>query len=72
MTSTSPQIGPPPPLRCRRYTRRAVLTWLAVFPAIPLMQFVVSRYIGGWPLVARTFMVTAVAVARRCTCWCPG
>jgi antibiotic biosynthesis monooxygenase (ABM) superfamily enzyme len=42
--------------------RRAMLTWLAVFPAITLVQLVVSPYIGGWPLVARTFVVTAAAV----------
>jgi antibiotic biosynthesis monooxygenase (ABM) superfamily enzyme len=42
--------------------QRAVLTWLAVFPAITLVQLLISPYIGGWPLVARTAIVTAVAV----------
>jgi antibiotic biosynthesis monooxygenase (ABM) superfamily enzyme len=64
MTSTSPQIGPPltaAPVMPSVH-RRAVLTWLAVFPAITLVQFVVSPYIGGWPLVAWTLVVTVVAV----------
>jgi antibiotic biosynthesis monooxygenase (ABM) superfamily enzyme len=64
MTRNSPQIGPPltaAPVMPSVH-RRAVLTWLAVFPAITLVPFMVSPYIGGWPLVARTFVVTAVAV----------
>lgn len=62
--STTSQTGPAPNAAGAMPSvhRRAVLTWLAVFPAISLVQFVVSPYISGWPLVARTFVVTAVAV----------
>jgi antibiotic biosynthesis monooxygenase (ABM) superfamily enzyme len=64
MTSTSSQIGPPltaaPVMPA--VGRWAVLTRLAVFPAITLVQFVGSPYLGGWPRVARTLVVTAVAV----------
>ena len=64
MTVTSPQIGPPltaaPVMPA--IGRSAALTRLAVFPAITLVQFVASPYLGGWPQVARTFVVTRVAV----------
>jgi antibiotic biosynthesis monooxygenase (ABM) superfamily enzyme len=63
-TSATPRTGPVTnaPRAMPSVHRRAVLTWLAVFPAITLVQLVVSPYIGGWPLVTRTFVVTAVAV----------
>ena len=64
MTSIRPETGPPPTAArvMPSVHRRAVLTWLAVFPAITLVQLVVSPYIGDWPLVARTAVGTAVAV----------
>jgi antibiotic biosynthesis monooxygenase (ABM) superfamily enzyme len=64
MTSIRPETGRAPTAARAMPSvhRRAVLTWLAVFPAITLVQLVVSPYIGNWPLVARTFVVTAVAV----------
>jgi antibiotic biosynthesis monooxygenase (ABM) superfamily enzyme len=42
--------------------RRALLISLAVFPTITLVQLVLGPYVGGWPLVARTAVITAVAV----------
>ena len=66
MTSAPLQTGPaakPPTGRgMPSLHRRALVTWLAVFPAITLVQLVLSPYIGGWPVVARTAVITAVAV----------
>ena len=59
---TSPAAKPPNGRGTPSVHRRALLTWLAVFPTITLVQLVLSPYIGGWPLVARTAVVTAVAV----------
>ena len=59
---TSPPATPPNGRGMPSVHRRALLTWLAVFPTITLVQLVLSPYIGGWPLVARTAVITAVAV----------
>ena len=59
---TSAAAKPPNGRAMPSVHRRALLTWLAVFPTITLVQLVLSPYIGGWPLVARTAVITAVAV----------
>ena len=59
---TSAEAKPPNGRAMPSVHRRALLTWLAVFPTITLVQLVLSPYIGGWPLVARTAVITAVAV----------
>jgi antibiotic biosynthesis monooxygenase (ABM) superfamily enzyme len=36
--------------------RRALLTWLGVFPVITLVQWIIGPHVAHWPLVARTFL----------------
>lgn len=42
--------------------RRAVITWLAIFPSVLLGQVALFPVIGDWPLVLRTAVLTAVVV----------
>jgi antibiotic biosynthesis monooxygenase (ABM) superfamily enzyme len=59
---TSAAARPPTGRGMPSLHRRALLTWLAACPAITLVQSVPGPYIGGWSLVARTAVITAVAV----------
>jgi antibiotic biosynthesis monooxygenase (ABM) superfamily enzyme len=42
--------------------RRAVTTWLGVYPLITLVLWVLGPHMVGWPLAVRTLLLTAIAV----------
>ena len=42
--------------------RRAIITWLAIFPSVLLGQIALFPVIGDWPLVVRTAVLTAFVV----------
>lgn len=42
--------------------RRALITWLAVYPAITLVQVLIGHYIAGLPVAARTLLITVLVV----------
>jgi antibiotic biosynthesis monooxygenase (ABM) superfamily enzyme len=42
--------------------RRALLTWMAVYPAITVAQLLIGPHVAHWPVAGRTLLVTAVAV----------
>jgi uncharacterized protein len=49
-------IVPPP-----RY-KMALVTWLAVFPAITLVLLALTPVVSGWPLPLRTLLLTVILV----------
>jgi uncharacterized protein len=51
---------PPPPMPPRWET--ALLVWLAIYPAITLVLWLVGPKIQSWPLAVRTLAITAVVV----------
>lgn len=40
--------------------RRALLTWIAVYPTITLIQSLLGTHVAGYPLPVRTLLVTAL------------
>jgi antibiotic biosynthesis monooxygenase (ABM) superfamily enzyme len=40
----------------------ALVTWLAVFPAITLVLLALTPVISGWPLPLRTLLLTVILV----------
>ena len=48
--------GPPP-----RY-KQAIVVWLGAYPLITLILGALGPFMEGWPLVARTFVVSALMV----------
>ncbi|HJT63451.1 MAG TPA: hypothetical protein VJ839_01625 [Candidatus Limnocylindria bacterium] len=55
------QPAPSPPARPPRY-KQAVLTWLAVYPALTLTLAVLGPFMETWPLPLRTLLVTVLLV----------
>ncbi|HJT64575.1 MAG TPA: hypothetical protein VJ839_07395, partial [Candidatus Limnocylindria bacterium] len=55
------QPAPSPPARPPRY-KQAVITWLAVYPALTLTLAVLGPFMETWPLPLRTFLVTVLLV----------
>ncbi|WP_393058962.1 hypothetical protein [Streptomyces sp. LN549] len=41
---------------------RALLTWIAVFTALSVVQLVIGPYVAGFPMPLRTLALTAVVV----------
>lgn len=42
--------------------RRALITWLAIFPLVLAGQVLLQPLTDGWPLVLRTLLLTLVVV----------
>ncbi len=42
--------------------KTAIVVWLAIYPSITLIQWLVGPKIQGWPLALRTFAITAGVV----------
>ena len=62
-SSTPPQhagSGTPPAMPPRWKT--AVVVWLAIYPSITFIQWLVGPKIQTWPLAVRTLALTAVLV----------
>ena len=55
------QPAPSPPARPPRY-KQAVLTRLAVYPALTLTLAVLGPFMETWPLALRTLLVTVLLV----------
>jgi uncharacterized protein len=51
-----PGAPPPPP------SKMALVTWVTIFPLITLVVVATAPLVGGWPLVARLAVTTAVTV----------
>ncbi|MFB8087946.1 hypothetical protein [Streptomyces sp. NPDC055992] len=41
---------------------RALLTWIAVFSALTVVQLVVGPYVKGFPMLLRTLVITGIVV----------
>ncbi|MEU3222693.1 hypothetical protein ABZ695_05980 [Streptomyces sp. NPDC006976] len=41
---------------------RAVLTWIAVFAALTVVQLLVDPYVKGFPVLLRTLVITGIVV----------
>jgi len=59
--SEAPRVCPAPARRPPKY-KVAVVTWLAIFPAITLALAIGEPLLKGAPLVVRTLVLTAVLV----------
>lgn len=46
----------------RHMHKRAFLVWLAIYPLITLLIWIMGEYIGLLPLVIRTLVLTIIAV----------
>jgi antibiotic biosynthesis monooxygenase (ABM) superfamily enzyme len=53
---TRPGVAPPPP------SKMALVTWVTIFPLITLVVVATAPLVGGWPLVARLAVTTALTV----------
>lgn len=42
--------------------KRAFLIWLAIYPLITILFWLLGDYLTKFPLVVRTFILTAIAV----------
>jgi antibiotic biosynthesis monooxygenase (ABM) superfamily enzyme len=40
--------------------RRVILTWIAVYPTITIIQSLLGTHVAGYPLPVRTLLVTAL------------
>ncbi|MEC3958460.1 hypothetical protein VMT65_35880 [Nocardia sp. CDC153] len=61
-TVTAPAANVPAPLTVPSVHRRAIITWLAVYPTITLALALLGPLMTGLPLMARTLVLTAVVV----------
>ncbi|MFF7338692.1 hypothetical protein ACFZAT_15230 [Streptomyces sp. NPDC008163] len=41
---------------------RALLTWVAVFAALTVVQLLVGPYVKGFPMLLRTLVITGIVV----------
>lgn len=55
------ESAPSPPARPPRY-KQAVITWLAVYPALTATLAVLGPLMETWPLPLRTLLVTLLLV----------
>lgn len=56
-TATTAQPPAPPSVHTR-----AVLTWIAVFAALTVVQLLVGPYVKGFPVLLRTLVITGIVV----------
>ncbi|MEL7213412.1 MAG: hypothetical protein AAGK92_12165 [Pseudomonadota bacterium] len=42
--------------------RSVMITWVAAWPTITVLLLALEGFIGQWPLVARTFVLTGLMV----------
>jgi antibiotic biosynthesis monooxygenase (ABM) superfamily enzyme len=52
----------PKPAAMPSVHRRALITWVAVYPAITVAQPIIGPHVTHWPVAGRTLLVTALAV----------
>ena len=43
-------------------TRQCLLTWLAIYPVITVLLWLLGPSIGSWPLMVRTLVLTVIMV----------
>ncbi|MFE7622093.1 hypothetical protein [Streptomyces sp. NPDC057509] len=60
-TSTTTATTAQPPAPPSVHTR-AVLTWIAVFAALTVVQLLVGPYVKGFPVLLRTLVITGIVV----------
>jgi antibiotic biosynthesis monooxygenase (ABM) superfamily enzyme len=51
--------------------KRTFIIWLAIFPLITLLVYLLEDYLALLPLVARTFLLTIMAVPLMAYCLLP-
>ena len=56
-TSPTPSAPPPPSIH-----RRAVITWIAIFPLVTLGFFAIAPFATDWNPVLRALVLTVVVV----------
>ncbi|WP_328900883.1 hypothetical protein OHR86_13895 [Streptomyces sp. NBC_00441] len=56
-TTASAQPAAPPSVHLR-----ALLTWIAVFAALTVVQLLVGPYVKGFPVLLRTLVITGIVV----------
>ncbi|MBO9553670.1 hypothetical protein [Cellulomonas sp.] len=56
------EVAPPPARRALSVHRRALLTWVAVYPTITVALLLLHPLIGGLPVAVQTLVLTAVVV----------
>ncbi|AYF75607.1 hypothetical protein D7D52_19070 [Nocardia yunnanensis] len=61
-TVTTPVVNVAAPAAVPSVHRRALITWLAVYPTITLALAVLGPLMAGLPLVVRTLLLTVVVV----------
>lgn len=49
-------------MNARDRHKRAFLIWLAIYPLITILFLLLGDFLSGYPLVVRTFVLTAIAV----------
>ncbi|MFJ7631128.1 hypothetical protein ACIQZN_32100 [Streptomyces sp. NPDC097595] len=55
-TASAPPAAPP------SVHLRALLTWIAVFAALTVVQSLVGPYVKGFPVLLRTLVITGIVV----------
>jgi len=55
-------VAPSPAPRVPSVHRRALLTWVAVYPTITVALLLLHPLIGGFPVAVQTLVLTAVVV----------
>jgi uncharacterized protein len=60
LTQSRPQERVPPPAPPR--WKFAMVVWLAIYPSLSALLWLVGPTIVDWPLALRTFVLTAVLV----------
>ncbi|OKJ73789.1 hypothetical protein [Streptomyces sp. CB02460] len=60
-TATS-ATSPAQPAALPSVHTRALLTWIAVFAALTVVQLLVGPYVKGFPMLLRTLVITGIVV----------
>ncbi|NED80876.1 hypothetical protein G3I76_12360 [Streptomyces sp. SID11233] len=58
----SPPTTPVRPVPMPSVHVRALLTWLAVFTALTVVQLAIGPYVAGFPVLLRTLVITGIVV----------
>ncbi|MGZ2360518.1 hypothetical protein LRE75_28220 [Streptomyces sp. 372A] len=64
-TATRPAAAaatPAQPVALPSVHMRALLTWIAVFTALTVVQLLVGPYVKGFPMLLRTLVITGIVV----------
>ncbi|MGQ4486824.1 hypothetical protein ACN6LM_003837 [Streptomyces sp. SAS_281] len=64
-TTTRPATAattPAQPVALPSVHMRALLTWIAVFAALTVVQLLVGPYVKGFPMLLRTLVITGIVV----------